>query len=94
MTSKEEQRVPTLYEWAGGMKVFETLFDKFYDKVLADNLLEPVFKHMSSQHRLHVAHFVAEVLGGPRIYSQSEGNHFEMIKKNLQKYLTEQHRKR
>ncbi|HEY4323189.1 MAG TPA: group II truncated hemoglobin [Mucilaginibacter sp.] len=94
MTTKEEQRVPALYEWAGGMKVFEKLFDKFYDKVLTDNLLEPVFKHMSSQHRLHVAHFVAEVLGGPKIYSQTEGNHFEMIKKHLQKYLTEQHRKR
>lgn len=45
-------------------------------------------------HRLHVAHFVAEVLGGPKIYSESEGSHFEMISKHLQKYLTEQHRKR
>ena len=86
--------VPTLYEWAGGMQAFEKLFDKFYDKVLADDVLEPVFKHMSPQHRLHVAHFVAEVLGGPKIYSQSEGSHFEMIKRHLQKYLTEKHRKR
>lgn len=86
--------VPTLYEWAGGMQAFEKLFDKFYDKVLADDVLEPVFKHMSPQHRLHVAHFVAEVLGGPQIYSQSEGSHFEMIKRHLQKYLTEKHRKR
>ena len=45
-------------------------------------------------HRLHVAHFVAEVLGGPKIYSESEGCHFETISKHLQKYLTEQHRKR
>ncbi|MDF2433963.1 MAG: hemoglobin [Mucilaginibacter sp.] len=86
--------VPTLYEWAGGMQAFEKLFDKFYDKVLADDVLEPIFKHMSPQHRLHVAHFVAEVLGGPQIYSQSEGSHFEMIKRHLQKYLTEKHRKR
>ena len=76
------------------MPVFEKLFDSFYDKVLADDILEPVFKHMSPQHRLHVAHFVAEVLGGPKIYSQSEGDHFRMIKKHLQKHLTEKHRRR
>jgi hemoglobin len=54
--------MPTLYEWAGGMPAFENLFNKFYDKVLADDILEPVFKHMSIQHRLHVAHFVARHL--------------------------------
>jgi hemoglobin len=86
--------VPSLYEWAGGMPVFVELFDKFYDKVLADDILEPVFKHMSSQHRLHVAHFVAEVLGGPKLYSESEGSHFEMIRHHLSKHLTQQHRQR
>ena len=94
MMSQDKPSVPTLYEWAGGMQVFENLFDSFYDKVLADELLEPVFRHMSPQHRLHVAHFVAEVLGGPKTYSQSEGDHFQMIRKHLQKHLTEQHRKR
>ena len=94
MDNNGKSGVPTLYEWAGGMPAFEKLFDLFYDKVLMDEVLEPVFKHMSPQHRLHVAHFVAEVLGGPKIYSQSEGDHFEMIKKHLQRYLTEKHRKR
>lgn len=94
MTTPDKPAIPTLYEWAGGMPAFEKLFDQFYDKVLADAVLEPVFKHMSAQHRLHVAHFVAEVLGGPKIYSEAEGSHFEMIKKHLQKYLTETHRKR
>jgi len=86
--------IPTLFEWAGGMPKFIELFDKFYDKVLQDELLEPVFRHMSPQHRLHVAHFVAEVLGGPKVYSEEEGSHFEMIKKHLHRHLTEQHRKR
>lgn len=90
----QSQNIPTLYEWAGGMPAFERLFDKFYDKVLADDLLEPVFKHMSPQHRAHVAHFVAEVLGGPKFYSESEGSHFEMIQKHLSKHLTERHRQR
>ena len=86
--------VPSLYEWAGGMTAFETLFQKFYDKVLADDVLIPVFKNMSPEHRLHVAHFVAEVFGGPKLYSESEGSHFKMIRKHLSKYLTHEQRKR
>jgi len=88
------KNVPTLYEWAGGMPVFERLTDIFYAKVLKDPLLEPVFKHMSPEHQLHVAHFFAEVFGGPEIYSTKEGNHFRMIQKHLAKHLTEEHRKR
>jgi hemoglobin len=94
MEANESKTVPSLFEWAGGMPVFTTLFDRFYDKVLADDILEPVFKHMSPQHRQHVAHFVAEVFGGPRLYSEAEGSHFTMIQKHLAKHLTEQHRKR
>lgn len=86
--------IPTLFEWAGGTPAFELLFNKFYDKVLADELLEPVFKHISPQHRMHVAHFVSEVFGGPKTYSETEGSHYAMINKHLQKHLTEAHRKR
>ncbi|SEW53053.1 group II truncated hemoglobin [Chitinophaga arvensicola] len=89
-----EKNIPTLYEWAGGMPVFEKLMTAFYDKVLQDELLEPVFKHMSPEHQRHVAHFIAEVFGGPKMYSTAEGSHFKMIQKHLGKHLTEQHRKR
>ena len=86
--------VPSLYEWAGGMPVFERLTDIFYKKVLQDELLEPVFKHMSPQHQLHVAHFIAEVFGGPRTYSNGEGSHFAMVQKHFSKRLTEPMRQR
>ena len=90
----EVKNVPSLYEWAGGMSAFEKLTDVFYQKVLLDELLRPVFQHMSPQHQGHVAHFIAEVFGGPELYSTSEGSHFKMIQKHLSKHLTEQHRKR
>lgn len=93
MSSKTKNVIPTLYDWAGGMPAFEKLMDVFYKKVLKDDLLEPVFKHMSPDHQKHVAHFVAEVFGGPKIYSSEEGTHFKMIQKHLSKHLTEQHRK-
>ena len=91
---RNENNIPTLYEWAGGMPAIEKLMDTFYKKVLQDELLEPIFKHMSPQHQMHVAHFVAEVFGGPAMYSTEEGSHFKMIQKHLSKHLTEQHRKR
>jgi hemoglobin len=37
---------------------------------------------------------VSEVFGGPKTYSETEGSHYAMINKHLQKYLTEAHRKR
>lgn len=86
--------VPTLYEWIGGMPVIEKLFERFYEKVLQDELLEPIFRHMSASHQLHVAHFVAEVFGGPKLYSAEDGSHYAMIQKHLAKHLTEQHRQR
>ncbi|WP_118976400.1 group II truncated hemoglobin [Taibaiella koreensis] len=89
-----EKTTPSLYEWAGGMPVFERLTDRFYAKVLQDPLLEPVFRHMSPEHQLHVAHFIAEVFGGPKEYSATGGSHFKMIQRHLSRHLTEQHRQR
>jgi hemoglobin len=87
--------IPTLYEWAGDMQTFEKLFDKFYDKVLKDDLLGDVFRHMSPDHRRHVAHFVAEVFGGPKLYTSKDGgSHAVMIGKHIGKMLTEEKRQR
>lgn len=91
---QETNTIPTLYDWAGGMPVFEKLMDLFYKKVLKDDFLYPVFRHMSPEHQLHVAHFIAEVFGGPKMYSAAEGSHFRMVQKHLSRHLTEQHRKR
>ncbi len=89
-----DKKIPSLYEWAGGMATFEKLTEVFYKKVLKDALLEPVFKHMAPTHQVHVAHFIAEVFGGPGAYSQEGGSHFKMIQKHFSKHLTEAHRQR
>ena len=89
------RNLPPLYEWAGDMKTFEALFARFYDKVLKDDLLREVFRHMSPQHVEHVAHFVAEVFGGPKLYSgQDGGSHAGMIGRHIGKMLTEEKRQR
>ena len=87
--------VPTLYEWAGDMQTFETLFRTFYDKVLKDELLGETFKNMSPEHISHVSHFVAEVFGGEKLYTtEDEGSHAKMIGKHIGKMLTEEKRQR
>jgi hemoglobin len=89
------KNIPTLYEWAGDMKTFETLFAKFYDKVLKDDLLGEVFNNMSSEHITQVSHFVAEVFGGDKLYTtEDKGTHSIMIGKHIGKMLTEEKRQR
>lgn len=87
--------IPTLYEWAGGQEALEKLTRLFYEKVLKDEVLFPVFQHMSGDHSKHVAHFIGEVFGGPKIYSeQDQGSHAIMISHHLGKMLDEPKRKR
>lgn len=77
------------------MRTFETLFSHFYDKVLKDDLLAEVFRTMSPEHVQHVAHFVAEVFGGDKLYTDEDGgSHAKMIGKHIGKMLTEEKRRR
>lgn len=88
-------KVPTLYEWVRGIERIEELFQRFYEKVRADSVLAPVFAEMSPEHFQTVAHFVSEVLGGPKPYSgDGKHTHSTMVAKHLAKHLTEQQRKR
>lgn len=87
--------IPTLYEWAGDLPTFEALFRRFYAKVLDDDLLRETFQHMAPEHVEHVAHFVAEVFGGPKYYTMADGgSHDRMIGQHIGKMLTEEKRQR
>jgi hemoglobin len=81
--------VPTLYTWAGGIDALTALFQRFYQRVPDDPILAPVFKDMPAAHFQHVAAFVAEVLGGPRLYSGDGAHgHSTMVAKHLGRHLT------
>ncbi len=85
---------PTLLEWMGGMPRLRALTTLFYSRVPQDELLAPVFAHMSPAHVEHVAEFIAEVFGGPKTYSEQRGGHHGMIRKHLGRHLTEAQRRR
>lgn len=78
----------------GGAAALEKLFEVFYQRVPEDPLLAPVFAHMSAEHVKHVAAFVGEVFGGPKVYSTGLGGHPRMIHQHAGRALTEAHRKR
>lgn len=95
MTDAAEPRaIPTLSEWAGGPAVFEKLTAEFYSRVPHDPVLAPVFAGMDPHHAIHVAHFVAEVFGGPKAYTRDGGSHAQMIGRHLGRRLTHEQRKR
>ena len=87
--------IPTLYQWAGRNENLEKLTRLFYEKVAADELLAPVFANMPGDHSKHVAHFIGEVFGGPKLYSEGDaGSHHKMISHHLGKRLDDTKRKR
>lgn len=95
-TSHREEPVdlaPTLYDWAGGTEAFERLFTAFYPKVAGDPVLAPVFAGMDPDHPKHVAAWLGEVFGGPKVYSERHGGHRHMISRHLGRALTERHRR-
>jgi hemoglobin len=87
--------VPTLSEWMGGHQNMERLMTMFYKKVLADEVLFPLFKNMSADHAHHVAQFITEVFQGPNLYTvERKGSHALMVAHHVNKHLTETQRKR
>jgi len=89
------ENVPSLSEWMGGQLRMEELMKRFYEKVLGDELLEPLFKNMSADHVTHVAQFVTEVFRGPALYTgERKGSHALMVARHLNRHLTEAQRQR
>ncbi len=88
------QGPPTLYDWAGGEEALTALTEEFYRQVLKDDLLEPLFRGMSPDHPRRVAHWLGEVFGGPRTYSEERGGYRTMLGMHLGKAITERQRRR
>ena len=89
-----DDSVPTLYEWLGGLDPLMRLTARFYEHVADDPVLAPVFARMDAEHPKHVAVFLAEVLGGPKQYSEERGGHPHMVRQHLNRHLTQELRQR
>ncbi|MER6999616.1 group II truncated hemoglobin [Streptomyces sp. NPDC000410] len=88
------ERPDTLYEAVGGDDALQRLADSFYEAVLADALLAPVFAHFTPAHKDHVAVWLAEVFDGPARFTEELGGHQALLRAHLGLAITEEQRLR
>jgi hemoglobin len=85
--------MPTLFEHAGGEEALHRLELIFYDSVLANPLLQPLFGAGRSTHIDHLTAFTAESFGGPDRFSRELGfAHLISVHRGLR--ITEERRRR
>src|SRR2546423_14777550 len=85
--------MPTLFEHAGGEQALHRLEQVFYDSVLADPLLQPLFGTGRATHVDHLTAFTGESFGGPDRFSRELGfDHLISIHRGLK--ITEDQRQR
>lgn len=83
----------TLFEHAGGEEGLHRLEQIFYDSVLADPLLQPLFGDGQAQHVEHLTMFTAETFGGPDRFTRELGfDHLIEVHRGLG--ITEEQRRR
>lgn len=81
MIESVDGRRESLFEYAGGASAFQALAAALHERCLADPVLNHPFSH-PGQHPEHVERlgtYLAEVFGGPPVYSQTCGTHFGVL---------------
>lgn len=84
----------TLYEDVGGIDGLRRLSEVFYERVLADDLLAPMFANFTPTHVGHVAVWLAEVFGGPEDFTADLGGHPALLRTHLGLAICDEHRAR
>jgi hemoglobin len=84
----------SLSEAVGGVEVLRRLSSSFYDEVLADPVLAPVFADFTRTHIEHVAIWLDEVFGGPEAFTRDLGGHQALLRSHLGLGITEEQRVR
>jgi hemoglobin len=84
----------TLLEHAGGESAIRRFVGIFYDRVLADPLLQPVFGKGKPDHVDHLTAFEVETFGGPDRYTKELGGFYRIIAVHRYLKITEDQRQR
>ncbi len=63
-----------VFDVVGGQPWFDALVDRFYDGVVGDSLLRPLYPDDLTDSKQHLARFLAQYWGGPTTYSDERGH--------------------
>lgn len=69
----------TLYELAGGAEAMQRLAQKFYDYVLDDSLMLPLFRDPDEDHVGRMALWLGEFFGGPAEHTRQRGGFYTAV---------------
>ncbi|MFE2722337.1 group II truncated hemoglobin [Kitasatospora sp. NPDC059327] len=89
-----DERPESLYDALGGIEALRRLSNTFYEGVLADPVLKPVFADFTTTHIDHVAVWLAEIFGGPARFTAELGGHQALLRSHLGLAITEEQRGR
>jgi hemoglobin len=71
---------PSMFDFAGGDQAFLALAAAHHERCLQDPDLNHPFSHgVNPEHVERLAHYWAEVFGGPARYTESHGGHSAML---------------
>jgi hemoglobin len=84
----------SLCDDVGGLDGLRRLSTAFYQQVLTDELLAPVFANFTPEHAEHVAVWLAEVFGGPDTYTTQLGGHQALLRSHAGIGIRDEHRQR
>jgi hemoglobin len=86
---------PTLYEFAGGRDRLHALAVAQYRRCLTDPVLVEIFGTTAhAGHPDHLADWLTEVLGGPKLYTDKHGGHGALLRHHADLHIEERHRQR
>lgn len=84
----------THYDVVGGARAMTRLAEGFYDRVLADPLLLPLFADPSEPHAARMALWLTEVFGGPPVHERERGGLRTVIGAHVGLRISEPQRER
>ena len=84
----------SLYTLAGGERQLHRLAEAFYERVLVDPLLRPLFRDPAEDHAERLTLWLSELLGGPALHTEARGGFAVMAAAHHRLGITEEQRQR
>jgi truncated hemoglobin YjbI/quinol monooxygenase YgiN len=88
------ERRGSIYDAAGGVQTFLALARAMHEGMKADALLGPRFAKAAESHVPHLAMWLTEVFGGPRLYSETHGDIALILRRHANLAISDDERDR